>query len=386
MPLELVIASEDGGQLYVVDATGRHLRTVDALTGHLLYQFGCYNAAGLLVTVTDLDNDVTTIERDANGNATAIVGPFGARTTLGAPDANGYLTSIANPAGETVQLTYSTNGLLRTLTDPRQHLHQFQYDDLGCLLRDEDPVGGFTALSRTETPFGYEITTTNALNIRSRYREETLPDGSRLRLTIGADGGTNISLTALDGGTTNWLADGTATIMHEGPDPRFGMQSPIPATVTTMTPGGLVYSVTASQSVNLANPGDPLSVVSQTNTVSLNGKPFTTVYNFDGVNRIVTTVSPLQRTSASILDDKGRVLQSAVPQIAPVNFQYDSHGRLQTVSQTANNQTRTVTYAYDQTQNGGASSGRLTAITDSLNRTNTFTYDPNLSGRKRVGS
>jgi len=34
------------------------------------------------------------------------------------------------------------------------------------------------------------------------------------------------------------------------------------------------------------------------------------------------TLSPLQRTSASVLDDKGRVLQSAVPQIAPVNYQY----------------------------------------------------------------
>ena len=91
--------SEDGGELYVFDAVGRHLRTVDALTGHVLYQFG-YNAAGLLVTMTDLENDVTSIERDANGNATAIVGPFGARTTLGTRDANGYLTSIANPAGK----------------------------------------------------------------------------------------------------------------------------------------------------------------------------------------------------------------------------------------------------------------------------------------------
>jgi len=60
---------------------------------------------------------------------------------------------------------------------------------------------------------------------------------------------------------------------------------------------------------------------------------------------------------------------------------YDNRGRLISVSQSADGQTRTVTYTYDQSQNGGASSGRLTAITDSLNRTTTFTYDPNLSGR-----
>ena len=52
------IASEDGGELYVFDATGRHLRTVDALTTNVLYQFG-HNAAGLLVTVTDLGNQVS---------------------------------------------------------------------------------------------------------------------------------------------------------------------------------------------------------------------------------------------------------------------------------------------------------------------------------------
>ena len=101
------------------------------------------------------------------------------------------------------------------LTDPRQHLHQFQYDDLGRLLRDEDPAGGFTALSRTDTEFGHEISQTDALNVTSRYRGEILPDGSRLSLTIGADGGTNISLAAPNGGVTNSLADGTVTIMQQ---------------------------------------------------------------------------------------------------------------------------------------------------------------------------
>jgi YD repeat-containing protein len=46
-----------------------------------------------------------------------------------------------------------------------------------------------------------------------------------------------------------------------------------------------------------------------------------------------------------------------------------------------NKQTRTVTYTYDQTRNGGAASGRLTGLTDSLGKTTTLTYDPNLSGR-----
>ena len=48
---DIAIPSEDGGVLYQFDATGRHLRTVNALTGATLYQFA-YDGAGRLTTVT----------------------------------------------------------------------------------------------------------------------------------------------------------------------------------------------------------------------------------------------------------------------------------------------------------------------------------------------
>ena len=86
------------------------------MTGVTLYQFG-YNSAGLLVSVTDRDGNVTTIERDANGKATGIVGPYGQRTGL-TVSANGYLTSVANPAGEAYHFTSTVDGLLTTFTDP----------------------------------------------------------------------------------------------------------------------------------------------------------------------------------------------------------------------------------------------------------------------------
>src|SRR5688500_19996383 len=36
---DTAIASEDGGWLYQFDAAGRHLRTLDALTGAAIYEF-----------------------------------------------------------------------------------------------------------------------------------------------------------------------------------------------------------------------------------------------------------------------------------------------------------------------------------------------------------
>ncbi|MFN8541319.1 MAG: RHS repeat domain-containing protein [Thermomicrobiales bacterium] len=73
---DLVIPDEDGTIAYVFSPLGRHLRTINTLTGATLKQFA-YDAAGRLVSVTDDKNNVRTIERDANGQPTAIVIPMG---------------------------------------------------------------------------------------------------------------------------------------------------------------------------------------------------------------------------------------------------------------------------------------------------------------------
>ena len=59
---EFTIASLDGRSLYVFDATGRHLRTVDALTKGTVLTFG-YDTAGRLTSITDGDGRVTSFQR-----------------------------------------------------------------------------------------------------------------------------------------------------------------------------------------------------------------------------------------------------------------------------------------------------------------------------------
>lgn len=78
---DLLVPSTDGSEIYVFSNTGRHLRTVDALTAAIRYQFA-YDSTGLLITVTDADGKVTTIQRDGTGNPTAIVAPGGQQTAL----------------------------------------------------------------------------------------------------------------------------------------------------------------------------------------------------------------------------------------------------------------------------------------------------------------
>jgi len=56
--------------------------------------------------------------RNAAGEATAIVGPYGQRTTL-TVDSNGYLAEIRDPAGESLHFIYGSGGLLAEMTDAR---------------------------------------------------------------------------------------------------------------------------------------------------------------------------------------------------------------------------------------------------------------------------
>ena len=84
---------------------GRHLQTLNTLTAATLFSFG-YDSAGRITSITDGDGNVTTVERNSNGDRTAIVAPFGQRTTPSL-DSNGYLASITDPAGDANQYSYS---------------------------------------------------------------------------------------------------------------------------------------------------------------------------------------------------------------------------------------------------------------------------------------
>jgi len=113
----LALPSEDGTEVFQFDRDGRHLRTVEALTGVVRWTFG-YDGAGRLTSVTDGDGNRTEIVRDGAGTATAIKAPGDISTAL-AVRGDGLLSTITNPAGEAVALDYFPGGLLKSLEDAR---------------------------------------------------------------------------------------------------------------------------------------------------------------------------------------------------------------------------------------------------------------------------
>ena len=327
------------------------------------------STGGFLTQITNGDGNVTTIERDAIGNPTALVAPFGPRTSF-TLDANGYLATISNPANESVQLAYSADGLLETLTDPRGNPSQFQYDSLGRLTRDTDAAGGFQDLARTELENGFEVSSTTALGRTTGHRVERLATGEQRRLTIFPEGTQTETIIGTDQSHALTFADGTTINTTPGPDPRFGMQTPILTNQTTTTPEALTSIVTTTRALNLSDPSDPLSLSSINDSITLNGRTFTSI--FDAATLTSTETSPEGRQSTIRIDNQGRVVEVVAGNLLPLTLDYDPLGRLIRTAQGAGAEERATSFSY-------GADGFLASITDAEGRTVSFSRD--LAGR-----
>jgi YD repeat-containing protein len=357
---EYVVASEDGGELYAFDAMGRHQRTVDALTGATRYRFG-YDPEHRLITVTDLDGNLTAIERDGAGNPTAIVGPYGHRTSLSV-DGNGYLASVSTPASETVQLGSTTEGLLTSYRDPRGSLYQYAYDVAGFLERDQDPAGGVQTLSRTFAAGGYEVTRSTIEGRTTTYEVADLASGVVRREVSDPAGLVTRSERGTNDAVTTTTPEGTVASTVEGPDPRFGMQAPVLKNLTVAIPGGLTSTVTGSRQITGFSGSHPLGIAGVEERVTVNGRQY--VSAFDALANRFTDVTPMGRQTITRVDSAGRPLAVRVAGLDSVVYGYDLRGRLATSRQGG----RQWSYAYDD-------SGRLARITDPLSRVTEFGYD-----------
>ena len=362
---ETLIPDAGGRQVFVFDRNGRHLRTVDALTGASLYTFH-YDSAGLLTEIVDVDGKSTRIERNASGDATAIVGPYGQRTVLrDGPD--GYLTQVENPAGEVTSFTHSSSGLLESMTDPRGFTKHYTYAGFGQLVRADDPAGGFKTLTRTAySDNAYSVELTTALGRSTLYSVQRTTSGERYKTRQDPDGTFTAQVDLPDGSSSTTHADGTVATVEWTADPRWGLLAPILGNSEVKTPSGLTATVSTRRSVTLTDPEDPLAVDTITDTTTVNGATFTRTY--DASTRRFTVTSPEGRQWFLSLDAKGRASEIKIPGIAPLVLSHDASGRLSQVTQGTGSDLRTSTFDYD-------SAGWLAGASDPLQQLSRFSTD-----------
>ena len=353
---EILVASEDGSEQYVFTYSGRHLRTLDALTGVVKYKFN-YDSLYHLTSIVDIDSNITTIERDTAGKVTAVISPYDVRTELNL-DSLGYLLQAKNPAQESNIFTYTSGGLMTSKTDARGNTYNYSYDSLGYLTKDLDPVGGYTTLSRVYDSTGYTITSLTAMGKKTTYRVDQLRDGTRKFTTIDPNGLKTIVVDSSNGDTYTVTPDGMNTPDQQTPDPRFGMQSPL-QNVTVNTPGGLQSNVDQFRTITQMT---GTAVTGLQDSIMVNGKPFKTVW--DGNQMMLTKISAEGRKTFSFFDAKGRIVKDSIPGLLATTYKFDSKGRKIEDNQGG----RKTTYAYD-------SLGRQARVTDPYGRSTQFFYD-----------
>jgi RHS repeat-associated protein len=359
-----LVAAEDGREVHEFGPGGRHVRTLHPLTGATLRTLE-YDAAGRLIGVADGDGNTTRVERDAGGAPVAIVAPSGQRTAV-TVDGGGYLASVTNPAGETTRLAYTADGLLTSFTDAKGGVRRYAYDAVGRLTRHEDPDGGSTFLSRVTTGTGFQVSRTDAMGRVTTYLVERLADGSQRRVTTSPAGLQTISVLHVTGRQTITYPDGTVVTRDRGPDPRWGMQAPLTARLVTATPGGVVSTSTRARTVTLADPANPLSLQSLTDTLTRDGQ--THVRVFDAATGTITATSPEGRQTTLTLSPQGRALAAQGAGV-PLALRYDAAGRLTSFAYGSGGDARGWTLGRD-------AQGRLANSTDPLSRVVRFEYDP----------
>ncbi len=363
----LSVASEDGAEIYQFDFAGRHLSTVDAVTGDDVFRFS-YDAAGRIVSISDTSDNTTVVERSPAGAPSGIVSPFGQRTTLGV-NGNGYLSSVARPDGGVFQLEYAGNGLLTRLTDPRNNASVYEYDAAGRLIRDTDAATGGWDIVKTQTASATRVTMTSREGRSSEFTHEKTAAGDR-RVVSREPDGTTSTLTVERNRTEMLRADGTRLTVAFGGDPRFGMQAPFPASAVIRLPSGLQRTASSARAVALSNINDPSSVISISETSTLNGRSSTSVYT--AASRQLVLTSPTGRTAQTTLDAAGRVINTSVPGINSSRMTYDARGRLATLESGGGSALRQTTVTYVES---GPAAGLTDTITDAEGRVTTLAYD-----------
>ncbi len=361
---DILVASEDGQAVFVFDAAGRHRETRDALTGGLVHRF-THDARGLLVRIQDPHGNAAAIERGPAGEPLAVVGTFGQRTAL-ETTAPGYLETVTGPDGAVHRFTYDAGGLLLTETDPNGNVSRYTYSAAGRLTLAEDAAGGSKSLARAAVAGAYRVALTTALGRRTTYTWRSFPTGER-RQTVTAPSGLAMVVSQAPDGTSEILhPDGTVTMVTAAPDPRFSMQAATAGSIEVTLPSGLTSHTTMTRVATLLNPQDPLSLQTLHETVTVNGRTATRV--FDTGQRRFTLTTPAGRQRVMRVDALRRPVSVEVPGLAPVTFAYDARGRLSTITQGTGEEQRTLTVGY-----GG--DGLVSALTDTLSRTTSFARD-----------
>ena len=366
---ELKIPSENGRLLYIFNNEGMHLRTLNAFSQDVIYEFEYVNEN--LKRIKDAYNNMTEIEHF--GSNIIITGPFGQSTTLGL-NSYGYVDSIANPLNEKYQFTYyDEQGLLKIMTDPMQNQYSFEYDEYGMLAMDKNPANGYKGLSRTEKNNGYRVDVYTAMNRVTGYDVENMDDYNIKKIKTHPSGLKTESLiydnnVLIKRQTT--YPDKTIINEEKSMDPRWNMEAPVTSLYKITSPLGLELKFEKTVEAQLSNSDNPFSFNQFANRLVINNKTYIEMYDKSAKKWTITT--PEGKTSSTEINNFGKISKISADGLYPFRYEYNSNGQIDSISTGHGADERVYNFSY---YSSGHQKGNLSKITDPLNRVTQFEYD-----------
>lgn len=301
--------------------------------------------------MTDPLSNRTTNTYDTQGNLLSVTTPVpngntAASVTQFQYDTKGELTQITDPLNHVTKLTYTSAGLMASITDAQNNVTTYQYDQRGNRTAVIDPING----SSHPTTFVYDI--------MNRLTGITYPDGSTVGFRYDLRG-RRITATDQNGKTTTYTYD-DADRLTAVTDPANN------TTQYAYDTEGNLLSITDANSHMTQFAYNVREWVTQTTFPSNVQESYT----YDLVGNLLSKTDRKNQTIQHVYDALYRLTSKTYPDSTSVEYAYDLAGKVQQVS----DPTGTYSFAYD---NMGRLIGTTTqyAWLPALNLQNSYTYD-----------
>lgn len=317
-------------------ANRKLMRTIDPLGGVNFYTYDIFHQN------TSFINEHGEKEKyryDSKGREIAKLSTDGSLETYAWNDTTDRMTSKTDAFGYTTSYTYTTNGLLDTLTTPNNIITDYtygtfgnaiqidrkvgstssqpnqtilnNYDSLGRLIWSKDAVGNYTL-------YGYGAT---AYDGTPSYADRGLPNAVTTARGVSLDGGTPI--VSDPDFRTYYLYNPAGQVV--------GSKQGIVQFTDTYSNKGYLLSHQAATGESTSYTRDLLGDALTTTQVAAIGSGLTAIatsstYDLDG--RMLSSTDALGRVTRYLYDTKGRLTNTILPDFTQIQKEYDAVGNL----------------------------------------------------------
>lgn len=364
---QLLVSSDDDEQVFVFSSTGRHLRTIDALSGITIHLFHYENEQ--LSAIDCERGKKVTISRSSGKIVIENQGKERLSLSL---NNEGFLSSIGYEDLPMIRIGYKNSGLLTDLQYPTGKNKSYSYDEDGRLTKATNGSLGTQQIGRKLIDDGYAVSVKHNQGWTKEYHY-TKKDGYTVKTNF-ADGKEIANITSSENGDEDiLLEDGTKVTYRSLPATLSDKETVSILRKTVILPSGLeqVTDHTVSCIFSQASAGIPVRT-----TQSVSAGTITSSITYDNEKKQITTALSGEWQQRIILNEKNDPVKMEAPDLLPIDLVYDLSGRLSSVIQGE----RRVDYAYNN-------DGKLYRIQDSENRLAVLDFDKRkFNSSKKIGS